>query len=184
MAMITRPAALFGGLLTALALTVAAAATTAEEITGYRSAEFGMTSQEVLARLESDDVANIERHQTEGDDLLIDGERQVEGEPVTDLRYVFPAGSDRLALVVAFHPNVADHAAVKEQLISQYGEPWGAEMTEWWFEQLKGDMPEEPNGLTIWGGGESAHNERGRLVRLWRFDDYLSVEYLDTRLLR
>lgn len=184
MAMTTQPAALFGGLLTALALTATSIAVAAEEITGYRSAEFGMSSEEVLARLESDHIANIERHQTEHDDLLIDGERQVDGEPVTDLRYVFPAGSDRLALVVAFHPEVADHAAVKEQLVSQYGQPWGEEMTEWWFEQLKGDMPQEPNGLTIWGGSESERQERSRFVRLWAFDDYLSVEYLDTRLLR
>ncbi|MCE8036083.1 MULTISPECIES: hypothetical protein [unclassified Halomonas] len=184
MAMTTKLVALTGGLFTALALIVASVATAAEEITGYRSAEFGMSSEAVLERLEQDGVTDIEIRETEDNDRLIDGELQVEGEPVTDLRYVFPAGSDRLALVVAFYPDVADHAAVKDQLVSQYGQPWGEEMTEWWFEQLKEGMPVAPNDLTIWGGSESERQERSRFVRLWAFDDYLTVEYLDTRLLR
>jgi hypothetical protein len=182
MAITTQPAALVGGLLTALVLTATSTVAAAEGITGYRSAEFGMSSEEVLARLETDDVVNVETQETSEDDLIIDGELQVSDGPVTDVRYVFPAGGDQLALVVTFHPDVQDHAVVKEQLVSRHGEPWGEEMTEWWFEQLKEGMPEEPNSLAIWGGGESENQERGRFVRLWVFDDYLSVEYLDTRL--
>lgn len=184
MAMSTRPSALMGGLLAALVLAAASAAAAAEGITGYRSAEFGMSSEAVMARLEDDGVVNVSTVETDEGDLIIDGELQVAEGPVTDLRYVFPAGSDQLALVVAFHPDVEDHVVVKEALVARHGQPWGDEMTEWWFEQLKQDMPQPPLSLTMWGGEGSELQERGRFVRLWAFEDYLSVEYLDTQRLR
>ncbi|MCE8021781.1 hypothetical protein HOP51_16920 [Halomonas sp. MCCC 1A11036] len=185
MATIVRPAVLFGGLVAALALAWAGVSAAAQGgPSGYRSAEFGMSSAEVIAYLENDGVAGIEMNETEDGDLLLDAELQAPDEPETDLRYVFPAGGDQLALVVAFHPDVTDYPRVRERLEAQYGQPWEAEMTEWWFEQLKADMPQEPNSLTMWGGDGGEGHERGRLVRLWSFEDYLSVEYLDTRLLR
>ena len=184
MAITTQPAALFGGLVTALMLAAASAAAAAEGVTGYRSADFGMSSEAVLERLEQDRVVNVSVQETEDNDIIIDGELQAEGEPDTDLRYVFPAGRDQLALVVAFHPHVEDYASVKVELESRYGQPWAEEMTEWWFEQLKEGMPEEPGSLTVWGGDDGEGGQRGRFVRLWSFEDYLSVEYLDTQLFR
>jgi hypothetical protein len=184
MAIITRPDALFGGLLTALVLSMASSATASESPSGYRSADFGMSSEAVLERLEQDQVVNVSVQETEDNDVIIDGELQAKDQPVTDLRYVFPAGRDQLALVVAFHPHVEDFASVKAELEARYGKPWEEEMTEWWFEQLKEGMPEEPGSLTVWGGDGGEDRERGRFVRLWSFEDYLSVEYLDTRMFR
>ncbi|WP_444678779.1 hypothetical protein [Halomonas sp. E19] len=184
MAMTFQPAALFGGLLTALALAVAGPAAAAETMTGYRSADFGMTSEAVMARLEEDGVVNVSVVETDEGDLIIDGELQAADEPETDLRYVFPSGRDRLALVVAFYPEVEDFDRVKAQLEARYGQPWETEMADWWFEQLKEDMPQPPLSLTMWGGEGSELQQRGRFVRLWAFEDYLSVEYLDTQLLR
>ncbi|MCE8017105.1 hypothetical protein HOP62_13585 [Halomonas sp. MCCC 1A17488] len=169
-----------GGSLATLAFSAALAA---EGPAGYRSADFGMAFDEVMTELERDAaVANLSVSETEDGDRLIDGELQDEAAPQTDLRYVFPAGSDALALVVAFHPEVEDYVTVKAQLEARYGQPWEAEMTEWWFEQLKGGMPQEPSSLTVWGGDGSEDTERGRFVRLWSFEDYLTVEYLDTQL--
>ncbi len=182
MATITKSATLLGGLFMALALTAASAVAAAEGIMGYRSAEFGMSSEAVLASLESDEIAKVDTLETDDQDLIVDAELQGADGAVTDVRYVFPAGSDRLALVVTFHPDVADHAEIKEQLVSRYGQPWGEQLAEWWFEQLKEGMPEPPNSLSVWGGGENEQHDRGRFVRLWVFDDYLSVEYLDTSL--
>lgn len=142
MAMTFQPAALFGGLLTALALAVAGPAAAAETMTGYRSADFGMTSEAVMARLEEDGVVNVSVVETDEGDLIIDGELQAADEPETDLRYVFPSGRDRLALVVAFYPEVEDFDRVKAQLEARYGQPWETEMADWWFEQLKEDMPQ------------------------------------------
>ncbi|RDB44247.1 hypothetical protein DU490_03050 [Halomonas sp. DQ26W] len=186
---ITRPAALFGGLLASLALATAGgamadSAVASESPNGYRSADFGMSSEAVLEHLEQDQVVNVAVQETEDNDLIIDGELAAEGEPVTDLRFVFPAGRDQLALVVAFHPRVEDYASVKAELEARYGKPWEEEMAEWWFEQLKDGMPEEPNSLTVWGGDGNEASERGRFVRLWSFEDYLSVEYLDTQMFR
>ncbi|WP_404295188.1 hypothetical protein [Halomonas sp.] len=182
MAITTQPAAWVTGLLTALMLT-SGAAMAAPSIEGFLSAEFGMSPDEVRERLADDGIVEVSEEQTADGDLLIDGRLggdPAAGEPAveTDLRYVFPAGSERLALVVAFHPEVADHAAVKAELEATYGQPWEEEMAEWWLEQLAEGMPATPLGFSAWGGDET---QRNRFVRLWRFEDYLSVEYLDSR---
>ncbi|PWV76727.1 hypothetical protein [Halomonas sp. A11-A] len=168
------------GALAPALLLVAGAALAAPAITGYGSVELGMSPDEVRERLAADGVTEVTEEQTADGDLLIDG--RLGGAPAveTDLRYVFPAGSDRLALVVAFHPEVADQAAVKEQLTAEYGQPWEEEMAEWWLEQLAEGMPATPLGFSAWGGDEQ---QRNRFVRLWTFEEYLTVEYLDTRLL-
>lgn len=168
-----------GGGLAALVFTTALAA---EGPAGYRSAEFGMSFDEVMTELASDEaVVNLAEFETEEGDRLIDGELQAQGEPETDVRYVFPAGDDALALVVTFHPDVADYPLVRERLEAEHGQPWETEMADWWLEQLKAGMPQEPNSLTVWGGDGSEVGDRGRFVRLWSFEDYLTVEYLDTR---
>ncbi|MFO8045546.1 MAG: hypothetical protein R6U30_06710 [Halomonas sp.] len=177
------PASWFGGLVSALLL-VSGAAMATPSIEGFRSAAFGMSPDEVRERLADDDIVAVSEEQTAEGDLIIDA--RLEGDPAsgepaveTDLRYVFPADSEQLALVVAFYPEVADHAAVKAELEAAYGQPWEEEMAEWWLEQLAEGMPATPLGFSAWGGDET---QRHRFVRLWRFEDYLSVEYLDTRL--
>ncbi|QOR37166.1 hypothetical protein HNO52_00615 [Billgrantia diversa] len=171
-----------GGSLAALAFTTALAA---EGPTGYRSAEFGMSYGEVMTELDRDAaVVNLAGFETEEGDRLIDGELQDEDAPQTDLRYVFPAGDDALALVVTFHPDVAERERVIERLVANHGEPWEEEMAAWWFEQLQGEMPETPQSLMVWGGDGDEADHRGRFVRLWTFEDYLSVEYLDTQRFR
>lgn len=181
----------FRGWIGALApalLLVTGAALAAPTITGYGSAEFGMSPDEVRERLAADGVTDVTEEQTADGDLLIDGRLgggPAAGDPAagapaleTDLRYVFPAGSEQLALVVAFHPEVADQAAVKERLTAEYGQPWEEEMAEWWLEQLAEGMPATPLGFSAWGGDEQ---QRDRFVRLWTFEEYLTVEYLDNR---
>ncbi|MFW3616847.1 hypothetical protein [Billgrantia antri] len=164
-----------------LAAMMFTAALAAEGPSGYRSAEFGMSHQEVMARIAADGVSEIEVRETAEGDLLVDGELQTPDASATDLRYVFPAGSDQLALVVAFHPDVAQRERILGELAAEYGEPWKEEMAAWWFAQLAGDMPETPQSLEVWGGEGQGTSQRGRFVRLWTFDDYLSVEYLDTQ---
>ncbi|MGJ7462267.1 hypothetical protein ACR80S_14305 [Halomonas sp. MA07-2] len=173
-----------GALAPALML-IGGTALAAPAITGYGSVELGMSPDEVRERLTGDGVTEVTEAQTADGDLLIDGRlggSPAPGDPAveTDLRYVFPAGSERLALVVAFHPEVADHAAVKAELTAQYGKPWEEEIAEWWLEQLADGMPETPLGFSAWGGDEQ---QRHRFVRLWTFEEYLTVETLDTRLL-
>ncbi|MBE0489007.1 MAG: hypothetical protein IBX53_07985 [Halomonas sp.] len=174
----------FRGWIGALApalLLVTGAALAAPAITGYGSAELGMSPEQVRERLADDGIVEVTEARTDDGDLIIDG-RLGGGTPAveTDLRYVFPAGSERLALVVAFHPEVADRAVVKERLMAEYGQPWEEEMAEWWLEQLADGMPATPLDFSAWGGDEQ---QRDRFVRLWTFEDYLTVEYLDTRLL-
>ncbi len=147
---------------------------------GYRSAEFGMSSEEVKAKLEEDRVVETSVEKSPDGDLIIDGHLADPGEEETGVRYVFPAGSDRLALVVEFHPDADAVGRVQDALEQRFGEPWTEDLAGWWFEQLKDDMPAEARLLVVWGGGADSRN---RFVRLWVFEDYLSVEYLDTALL-
>jgi len=168
------------GALAPALLLAAGAALAAPAITGYGSVELGMSPDEVRERLVADGVAEVTEEQTAAGDLLIDGRLGGDSAVETDLRYVFPAGSERLALVVAFHPEVADHAAVKAQLMDEYGQPWADEMAEWWQGQLAEGMPSAPLDFAAWGGDEQ---QRHRFVRLWTFEEYLTVETLDTRLL-
>jgi hypothetical protein len=167
--------------LTAAALLFGLAAAQADEpLSGYRSAEFGMSAAQVRARLEGDGVIATEEYQTDDGDLIIDGHLADEAEAETGVRYVFPAGRDRLALVLEFHPDSADAAAVQARLEQAHGAPWAEDLAERWFEQLKGDMPEGVRELVVWGGDQAS---RDRFIRLWVFDDYLSVEYLHLGLL-
>lgn len=182
MAIVMQPAARFGAFLTALLLATSGPAVAAGGPEGYRGADFGMSYEDVMAELGSDEaVVKLAVDETEEGDRLIDGQLLAEEEPETDLRYVFPAGSDELALVVTFHPEVEDRETVVERLKARHGEPWEAEMADWWFEQLKAGMPASPESLMVWGGDGDEGQQRGRFVRLWTFDDYLSVEYLDTQ---
>ncbi|SEK74311.1 hypothetical protein [Halomonas daqiaonensis] len=179
----TQPVAGLCGLLTTLVLALPSVAAAAEGPEGYRSADFGMSYEAVMAELVEDDaVVNLSDVETEEGDRIVNAELQASDEPETDLRYVFPAGSQQLALVVAFYPHVEDLDTVTRQLEERFGEPWEEDMAQWWFEQLKGSMPQEPSSLTVWGGEGNEAETRGRFTRLWTFDDYLSVEYLDTRL--
>jgi hypothetical protein len=148
-----------------------------EPLSGYRSAEFGMSADQVTARLEQDGVVDTQAYRTEDGDLIIDG--RLQAEPETDLRYVFPAGRDRLALILEFHPD-SDAAAVQARLEQEHGAPWAEDLANRWFEELKDTMPEGVQRLVVWGGGDAA---RDRFIRLWVFDDYLSVEYLHMGLL-
>lgn len=146
---------------------------------GYRSAQFGMSADEVRSVVEDDGVIITTTEETADGDKLLDG--YVDDDTEAGIRYVFPEGRDQLALVVKFHPDHDDPGPLVERLQADHGEPWEDDMAEQWFEQLRDDMPEGVRNLTVWGGDEGA---RERFIRLWVFEDYLSVEYLDINLLR
>lgn len=171
---------LAGAFLAGLLLLGAQPAGAGESLNGYRSAEFGMSVEQVRARLEGDGVTTSKVYETDDGDLVIDGRLAGEADRETDVRYVFPGGRDQLALVLEFHPD-SDHVqAVQARLEQTHGSPWAEDLAEQWFEQLRPGMPERVRGLVVWGGGE---NGRNRFIRLWIFDDYLSVEYLHLGLL-
>ncbi|MCC5860234.1 MAG: hypothetical protein JJT90_18950 [Ectothiorhodospiraceae bacterium] len=167
-------------LFTALLVTATAPAGAAEPLNGYRSTAFGMSADEVWARMEDDGVIGTATHETEDGDLIIDARLEGDAPPETGVRYVFPGGHDRLALILEFHPDPSLAEGVRARLSERHGEPWDEELAEQWFERLRGDMPEGVQALTVWGGDDG---NRNRFIRLWVFDDYVSVEYLDLELL-
>jgi hypothetical protein len=171
---------LAGAVLAGILLLSVDTAGAGESLNGYRSAEFGMSVEQVRARLEGDGVTTARIYETDDGDLIIDGRLAGEAGRETDVRYVFPGGHGQLALVLEFHPDSDDVQTVQARLEQSHGSPWAEEQAEKWFEQLRPGMPEGVRGLVVWGGGE---NGRNRFIRLWIFDDYLSVEYLHLGLL-
>jgi hypothetical protein len=171
---------LAGAFLAGLLLLGAQPAWAGESLNGYRSAEFGMSVEQVRARLEGDGVTTAQVYETDDGDVIIDGRLAGDAGRETDVRYVFPGDRNQLALVLEFHPDSDDLRAVQARLEQSHGSPWAEDLAEKWFEQLKPGMPEGVRGLMVWGGGE---NGRNRFIRLWIFDDYLSVEYLHLGLL-
>ena len=163
----------------ALLLLIPCTATAEQPLDGYRGAEFGMSVEELRASLDTDDIVTTNYEETPAGDVIIDG--HLKEDENTGVRYVFPGGRDELALVVEFRPDTTEADALKADLSERYGEPWAEDMSEAWYEQLKHDMPNGVESLMVWGG-DAPH--RSRFVRLWAFDDYLSVEYLDTELLQ
>ena len=159
-------------------LLLACGALAGDTMDGYRSAQFGMSADEVKHVAEEDGVIINTVHETDDGDTLLDGHLD---DTDTGIRYVFPEGRDQLALVVKFHPEHDNPGPLVDRLRADHGDPWADDMAEQWFEQLRGDMPEGVQDLTVWGGDEGA---RERFIRLWVFDDYLTVEYLDIELLR
>lgn len=166
-------------LLLAGALLLAPHIVIADPVTGYRSAQFGMSAEEVRATLDGDGITVTTEHKTDAGDTLIDG--HLSDNSAVGIRYVFPAGHDQLALVVTFHPELGRPGPVKQRLQAKYGNAWADDMAEQWFEQLHEGMPDGVQDLMVWGGAEG---NRTRFVRLWVFEDYLSVEYLDMALLQ
>lgn len=153
-----------------------------DEVDGYQEAKFGMSPSEVVNTFEDDGVTKTQRTETDNGDLIIDGYHYFAGEEETGLRYVFPQGSDGLALVVEFFPSVDLVGPVQGRLTGRYGDPWSQEMADWWLDQLRSTMPADVQELYVWGPELSDGKEQ--FVRLWVFEDYLSVEYLDLERLR
>ncbi len=164
---------------------VVAANPSAASLQGYGTLHFGMSVDEVRSRLDDVAVTTGDVYRSDGGDLILDAQSGPDVgaagfSPDTDLRFVFPAESEGLALVLEFHPDADRLREVRDRLEARYGPPWADDLSQQWFEQLKAEMPDGVSDLVIWGGdGDS----RQRFVRLWQFEDYLSVEYLDASLL-
>lgn len=149
-----------------------------EAVDGYRAAQFGMSTEEVRNALDASNVVKTNREETADGDVILDGHLKEDEE--TGVRFVFPGGRNELALVVEFRPEDPSFEAAQAELRERFGAPWPDEMTEEWFARLKEGMPEGASDLAVWGGNAP---HRSRFVRLWEFEDYLTIEYLDTELL-
>ena len=150
------------------------------QLTGYLSTNFGMSSDEVRAVFENDGVVLSNSETTDGDHLIFAQRKQ--SWITTDLLYVFPANSDRLALIIEIFPGLLDTAPVRKELADELGEP----SSDNYPESVLGKMQESnliPVGvkqLVVWNITADGTDREARVMGL---DKYVRVEYIDNDLM-
>jgi hypothetical protein len=150
------------------------------QLTGYLSTNFGMSSEEVRAVFEKDGVVFSNSETTDGDHLIFAQRKQ--NWITTDLLYVFPANSDRLALIIEIFPGLLDTAPLRKELADELGEP----SSDNYPESVLGKMQESnviPAGvkqLVVWNITADGTDREARVMGL---DKYVRVEYIDNDLM-
>ena len=150
------------------------------QLAGYLSTNFGMSSKEVRAVFEKDGVIFSNSETTDGDHLIFAQRKQ--NWITTDLLYVFPASSDRLALIIEIFPGLLDTAPLRKELVDELGEP----SSDNYPESVLGRMQESnviPAGvkqLVVWNITADGTDREARMMGL---DKYVRVEYIDNDLM-
>ena len=150
------------------------------QLAGYLSTNFGMSSEEVRAVFEKDGVVFSNSETTDGDHLIFAQRKQ--NWITTDLLYVFPANSDRLALIIEIYPGLMDTAPLRKELVDELGEP----SSDNYPESVLGKMQESnliPAGvkqLVVWNITADGTDREARVMGL---DKYVRVEYIDNDLM-
>jgi len=150
------------------------------QLTGYLSTNFGMSANEVRAAFENDGVAFSSSETTDGDHLIFAQRKQ--GWITTDLLYVFPASSDRLALIIEIFPGLLDTTPIRKELADELGEP----SSDSYPESVLGKMQESNlipagvNQLVVWNITADGTDREARVMGL---DKYVRVEYIDNDLM-
>lgn len=149
-----------------------------KHLNGFLSARFGMSAEEVLAALKADGV-QIDSDKPTSGGHQIRGQRK--GRLATNkLIYLIPEQSKKLALVIEFYDSPDYHKQVLEDLREQLGDDLGAEIADMMIAQSGEKLPPGLKELTLWAVTAGDSN---LLVRLMRFDNYLAVERIDTKLM-
>jgi len=150
------------------------------QLTGYLSTNFGMSSEEVRAVFEKDGVVFSNSETNDGDHLIFAQRKQ--NWITTELLYVFPASSDRLALIIEIFPGLLDTAPLRKELADELGEP----SSDNYPESVLGKMQESnviPAGvkqLVVWNITADGTDREARVMGL---DKYVRVEYIDNDLM-
>jgi len=150
------------------------------QLTGYLSTNFGMSAEEVRAVFEKDGVVFSNSETTDGDHLIFAQRKQ--NWITTELLYVFPASSDRLALIIEIFPGLLDTAPLRKELADELGEP----SSDNYPESVLGKMQESnviPAGvkqLVVWNITADGTDREARVMRL---EKYVRVEYIDNDLM-
>jgi hypothetical protein len=150
------------------------------QLNGYLSTEFGMSAQQAREAFESDGVVFSSSETTDGDHLIF--AKREQSWITTDLLYVFPSNSDRLALIIEIFPGLLDSKPVHTELTEKLGEPSSDNYPEPVLKGMqKSEMiPAGVNQLAIWN---ITTNKTDREARVMTLDKYVRVEYIDNKLM-
>ena len=150
------------------------------QLKGYLSTQFGMSAKEVRTVIEDDGIVFSSSETTDGDHLIFAQRKQ--SWITTDLLYVFPANSDRLALIIEIFPGILDTTPVLKELSKQLGNPSSDNYPEAVLKNMQESnlIPVGVNQLSVWNITTDGNDREARLMGL---DKYVRVEYIDNDLM-
>ncbi len=147
---------------------------------GHLGARFGMSAQEVIAVFDNNDLVLSSRETTDNDHLIF-AERK-RSWITTELLYVFPADSDRLALIIEIFPGLIDTAPVRREQVEKLGEPSSDNYPESVLQRMQESslIPVGVKQLAVWNITADGVNREARIMAL---EKYVRVEYIDNDLM-
>lgn len=150
------------------------------KLNGHLSTHFGMSANEVRAVFENDGVHFSNSETTDGDHLIFAQRKQ--DWITTELLYVFPASSDRLALIIEIFPGLLDTAPLRKELVEKLGEPSSDNYPEPVLSKMQESnlIPAGVKQLAVWNVTSDGLDREARIMGL---KEYVRVEYIDNDLM-
>lgn len=147
---------------------------------GYLSSQFGMSAKEVRSLFENDGVVFSSSETEEGDHLIFAQRKQ--SWITSELLYVFPANSDRLALVIEVFPGLVDSTPILNELSKKLGAPSSNNYPANVLNHMQESnlIPVGVQQLSVWNVTTDGFDREARVMDL---DKYVRVEYLDNELM-
>jgi len=164
----------------AIVLSTVSSVSAETKLEGYLSTHFGMSAEEVRAVIENDGVVFSDSETTDGDHLIFAQRKQ--SWITTDLLYVFPANSDRLALIIEIFPGLVDSDPVRKDLSDKLGEPSSDNYPASVLKKMQESnmIPTGVNQLAVWNITTNGNDREARVMGL---EKYVRVEYIDNDLM-
>ena len=171
---------LIKGLITLFALLNISHVLAETQLNGFLSAQFGMSAEEVQANFKTDEVIFSSSEITDNDHLIYAQRKQ--DWITSELLYVFPAGSDRLALVIEIFPGLLDTTPIRKELTEKLGQPSSENYPEPVLNHMQESnvIPAGVNQLTVWNVTAEDIDREARIMGL---NEYVRVEYIDNDLM-
>ncbi len=150
------------------------------QLNGYLSSQFGMSANEVRAAFENDGVIFSSSETADGDYMIFAKRKQ--NWITSDLLYVFPSNSDRLALIIEIFPGLMDSSPIHKELTEKLGEPSSNNYPESVLKKMQESslIPVGVKQLDVWNVTMNGINREARLMGL---NKYVRVEYIDNDLM-
>lgn len=101
----------------------------------------------------------------------------------SSLVFVVNQATNKLGLVIQRYDDLLTDRVVIKDLTKQFGLPMDEKATALIYEQIKKDLPEGLQRLTVWADHEVEGVAVSRFIRVLYFGDHVSIEYLDSGVL-
>lgn len=150
----------------------------AQSIEGFPLIPFGTSLSEVKQRVNTANLTNVSAEKQEGFNLVHANQMGDRGS--SSLVFVINQKTDKLGLVVQRFDDLLTDRVIIKDFTKRFGEPMDETATKLIYEQIKADLPEGLQRVTVWADHSSgAKVAVSRFIRVLYFGSYVSIEYLD-----